>query len=56
MPASFSEIERLIERYDTATTTLDQAVTDRIAASLDASFRRLIAELQCNDPDLDGQL
>ena len=55
MPASFSEIERLIERYDTATTTLDQAVTDRIAASLDASFRSLIAELQRQYPTWESQ-
>ena len=37
-------------------TLKDQSVSDRISTSLDASFRSLIAELQCNDPALDGQL
>jgi len=46
MTRSFAEIERIVERYDTATAELDQAVSGRIADSLDASYRNLERELR----------
>lgn len=52
---TFSQIERLIERYDAATSTLDTAVTDRISASMDAAFRQMIRELERQYPTWQGQ-
>lgn len=46
MPRTFADIERIVERYDAATTELDAAVTGRIADSLDASYRNLERELR----------
>lgn len=43
---TFADIERIVERYDTATTELDAAVTGRIGDSLDASYRNLERELR----------
>ncbi|MBD1918859.1 MULTISPECIES: minor capsid protein [Cyanophyceae] len=55
---SFSDIERIVARYDSATTELDAAVTDRIADSLDASYRNLERELRSLYPrwQSDGSL
>lgn len=52
---TFAETERLIDRYDAATSALDSAVTDRISASLDASFRNLIRELEVQYPTWQSQ-
>ena len=46
MARSFSDIERIVERYDTASAELDRAVSDRLADSLDASYRNLERELR----------
>lgn len=46
MPRTFADIERIVERYDTATSELDAAVTGRIGDSLDASYRNLERELR----------
>ena len=43
---TFAEIERIIARYDAATIRLDEAVTARIADSLDAAYRNLERELR----------
>lgn len=47
---SFTAIERLIDRYDTATSQLDTAVTDRISKSMDAAFRQMVQELERQYP------
>ena len=52
---TFADTERLIERYDAATSALDQAVTDRISKSMDAAFRAMVAELERQYPIWESQ-
>ena len=52
---TFADTERLIERYDAATSALDQAVTDRISKSMDAAFRAMVQELERQYPIWESQ-